>query len=649
MTTPTVSPPRTRDPIEIVDEVRGIEGCAHGFGQPVLLLNLEIQALAEAPEGTVSRAIDQELELPPATAEPGVSLAALRRALRWAIALQVKAGLPVFDQALTVPRTAQVHTVMLPCLTHASGLLAIRGAVQLANQSLALDLVSVEGSAQQQRAEVAALVSKLAQAAPQGFNALHFLRAAHELGVPWSPLSQNVYQVGWGSRSRLLSSSFTDATPQISTMLARDKVGAAAILRAGGLPVPAHAAVQNEDDAVRHAQALGYPVVVKPADLDGGVGVAARLESPEAVRAAYFAARKHSPRVLVEKHIHGRDYRLHVVGEEVQGILERVPGGVTGDGVQSVKALLEQQNLARKTAIDDRKYLKQMEFDDEARRMLTALGLDAASVPAPGQVVQLRAMANVASGGVPVPLDPAQAHPDNLELALRAARLLRLDVAGVDLLIPDVTRSWMEVGAAICEVNAQPQMFTTLHQPMLRSLLGGGDGRIPVLVVLGEAAAREVAEAVHARLDSPACTAGLAGPEGVWISTHCIARGPTGLLQGGRMLLRDPKVDAVVLSLAGDPRLPPGGWPVDRCEVLVLAATAPKGPPDKVVAGVWLDSVHMLRPRAVVASTGAMQTLRQLGLSLPPGLGVHVTGNVDVASLANASLEALQARGARVE
>jgi len=641
MNAPNEPPSAQEAPIRIAGRIHGIEGFMYGLGQPALLLNIHVQTGLDARDGPVSRAIEQELELSPEPVEPLADIAILQKALRWAVALQVKAGLPVFYQAVCVRRVAPVHTVALPCLTHASGLIALRGAIKLVTDSMALDREPVESASTGPSTYLRSLISQLAQSAPRGFNTLHFLRAAHELGVPWSQISDDLHQIGWGSRSRWLSSSFTDATPQISTMIARDKVKAASILRAGGLPVPAHAAALNEDEAVSHAQLLGYPVVVKPVDLDGGVGVAANLESPASVRAAFVAARKLSRRVLVEKHVPGRDYRLQVVGEDVQGILERVPGSVTGDGANSVAVLLEQQNLARRTATDDRKYLKQMALDDEAGRMLFAAGLDANSVPASGQVVRLRAAANVASGGVPVPIEPAHAHPDNLALAVRAARLLRLDVAGVDLLIPDIARSWMHTGAAICEVNAQPQMFTTLHKPMLRSLLGDGDGRIPVLVVLGASTAAEVAVNVHTRLDSPTCTAGLAEPDGVWISSRRITRGPIGLFQGARMLLHDRKVDAVVLSLPGERQFPASGWPVDRCDVLVLAA--PAGTPHKAVAGAWIEAVRSLRPRTVVASAGAMQAVSQSGLLLPQGLEVKVVESLDTSGLATASLDALLA------
>ncbi len=643
MTEPPATP---RSPVAIISPVRRIEGCAYRLSQPALLVRLVISKSAVAPKGPVLRAISQALELDRLQLQPRADQEILQQILSWAVALQVKAGFPVFDRALASLQPNEGYAVVLPCLTHVSGLLAMQGAVRLANQALALDQGPPDLAANALLEQVVKMVDELARAAPRGFNILHFLRAAHELGAPWSQLSENVFQIGWGSRSRWLMSSFTDATPNISVTLARDKMVTAAILRAGGLPVPPHAAAQNEHEAIRLAQELGYPVVVKPANLDGGRGVAARLESSEAVRVAYSAARRLSSHVMVEKHIEGRDYRLHIVGGEVQGVLERVPGCVTGDGVRSVGDLLAQQNLVRKTATDDRKYLKAMQLDDEAWRMLAAFDLDASFVPALDQIVRLRAMANVASGGVPVPLELTQAHPDNLELALRAARLLRLDVAGVDLLIPDITQSWLDTGAAICEVNSQPQMFSTMHKPTLHSLLGGRNGRIPVLIAVGAAFASQVATAVHAGLDSPGCTAGLVGPDAVWLSGQCIARGPTSLLHGGRMLLRDRKVDAVVLAHASDLAMPEGGWPVDRCDIVVLAGAVPQARADRKTPAAWVEALRMLRPRCVVASVDAMQALKHFGLSLPRGLKARVVSNSAVASLAEASLEALRVQEA---
>ena len=187
------------------------------------------------------------------------------------------------------------------------------------------------------------------------------------------------------------------------------------MLRLVGLPVPPHYFARSEDEAVQCAERLGYPVVVKPADLDGGKGVKANLRNPPSVRKAFALAASLSRQVLVEKHVAGRDYRIQVVNGVVHGVLERVPGGVTGNGIDNVQLLLDKQNHERSIALDDRRFLHQMELDEEAEEELSAQGMTRDSVPVSGQFVRLRGASNVASGGVPVPVPVEKVHPDNLD------------------------------------------------------------------------------------------------------------------------------------------------------------------------------------------------------------------------------------------
>lgn len=384
--------------------------------------------------------------------------------------------------------------------------------------------------------------------------------------------------------------------------MARNKATAASVLRATGLPVPPHALAKSVEDAIRCAEKLGYPVVVKPVDLDGGKGVKANLLTPEEVRKAFSAALELSKNILVEKHVPGRDYRIQVVNGDVHGVLDRVPGGVTVNGLDTVRALLERQNHERMVAVDDRRYLHQMEFDEEAREQLRAHGMDWDSVPGNGRFVRLRGASNVASGGVPVPIPLNEVHPDNLALAVRAARVLRLDVAGIDLLIPNIEQSWLEAGAHICEVNAQPQMFTTMHKPMLVSLLNGGDGRVPVAMVMPETSTdSEIASKLHRELLAQGVNAGLVCGGRVWVGRDCVSGNSCGSFAGAVMLRHDPAVEAMVICIDDD-EIMSRGWPVDRCDVLVVRP----GRPRAVFAGgqyslaQWLGAAAALLPRLVI-------------------------------------------------
>lgn len=555
---------------------------------------LELDAILSSLLGPDTAALAAERSSDPAVA----------RLLMWPTAILRAGSHPVFQpaRASVAQRPGVVlHLMLQPCLQHGAASSAVNfviGAINLfgagakpadARESLGTNLSH--------------LLKSLKHTGMRGFNPAWFLAAADELRVPWAHLRGDIFAFGWGAKGRWLQSSFTDQTSRIGTNLARNKVDGAAVLRTNGVPVPEHAAVHNEREAVAAAEKMGYPVVVKPIDLDGGKGVWVNIRTAAAVREAYANAVALSKQVLVERHINGRDFRIQVVHGEVHGVLERVPGGVTGNGVDSVRGLLEQQNLDRKHAADDRRFLHGIAQDHEALGLLVEQDLDWESVPGAGRFVRLRSASNVASGGVPTPVLLDHVHPDNLSLAVRATRLLRLDVAGVDLLIPDIGRSWLEGGASICEVNAQPQMFTTMHKPMLASLLGGTDGRIPVAIIVGEQAATDgTGIALHRDLLAKGVNAGLACGTHVHVGRDLVCNDAAGTFAGARMLCNDPSVEAMVICVT-DRGILSQGWPVDRCDVLVLdtrASLAAEPASAPMNAAGWLGFSAHLSPRRVI-------------------------------------------------
>jgi cyanophycin synthetase len=360
------------------------------------------------------------------------------------------------------------------------------------------------------------------------------------------------------------------------------------VLRRAGLPVPDHEVVATIDDAVMAAGRIGYPVVVKPVDRDGGKGVAVDLDSPAAVRAAAAAVLRLSRGVLVERFVPGTDYRLQVHRGEVIWASQRTPGGVTGDGVHSVATLLERLNADPKrdpTAVAT--LLKQIPLDEEARELLARQGLTPDAVPEAGRFVRLRRAANVAMGGTAEGvLD--RVHPDNRELAVRAAEALRLDLAGIDLIIPDIARSWLEGGAGICEVNAQPQLWPTLPELILKRLIRG-TGRIPVTVVVGTPEQAPWAAAFAAALTARGEPTGWVSRSGATLGATTIMPGPLDLFVGGEAVFFDRRVRGVILFVEDD-RVLRTGLPCDRCDRLVLVG----GPAHAAAWPAWLGVARFL-------------------------------------------------------
>ncbi len=590
-----------RTSIQLHSRPHFFEGYAFGFRQPVLRYTVFVPDGDGAPPDRLGLLLGKTLDVEFEPENTSLRHAITHYLLFWPRVILEQSEHPVFESARLLPTpdgSSGVSTIAQPCLDHNAAFSVVNFLVGAANAVLKTGRELKPDTEKQLLSGLDKLQKSIKPLGLNGFNQLHFLQAAFELGIPWMRLKEKIFQLGFGSRARWLNSSITDATPSISTTLARNKFFTSGILRSNGIPVPAQSPAKSKYEAVQIADEMGFPVVVKPADMDGGKGVKANIHNAETLRKAFVSANRLSKLVLVEQHVPGRDYRIHVVNGVVHGVLERIPGGVTGNGKDSVTDLVERQNIERATARDDRRHLYQMTIDEEAREQLEAQNLAPDSVPAEGLFVRLRGACNVTGGGVPAPVPLEEVHPDNLALAARAARVLRLDVAGIDMLIPDIGESWLESGGHICEVNAQPQMHTDMHKPMLVSLFNGTEGRIPIAVVISpEPESDGVATALHRALSEKSATAGLVRDGQVRIGERLVSREHVGSYSGARILCLDPAVDAMVISVT-DEQIRQKGWPVDACDLLVVDCTPPAaaGENRSYSPSDWVEFASQLRP-----------------------------------------------------
>ena len=171
--------------------------------------------------------------------------------------------------------------------------------------------------------------------------------AAAERNIPWLRLNDySLVQFGHGKYQKRIQATVTSGTNTISTSLASDKEGTHRMLRDMGLPVPKQAMFDNEEDAVRSARRIGYPVVVKPLDANHGRGISINLSSDEEVREAFHVAKKQgrSRSVLAESYVTGFDHRMLVINNELVAVAKRVPGHVVGDGESTIAELVDVVN-----------------------------------------------------------------------------------------------------------------------------------------------------------------------------------------------------------------------------------------------------------------------------------------------------------------
>jgi len=426
-------------------------------------------------------------------------------------------------------------------------------------------------SREQAVAGIRKALKHLQDRAQNNANTPRFLRAAFENNIPVIVIAPGIYQYGYGRTAQWLNSTFTLATSNLSSKLARDKWAATQRLRQAGIPVPANRLAVDANQAVTFANELGYPVVIKPADLDGGVGVEALISSDNEVRTAFLRARKFSTRVLVERHITGHDYRLTVLDDALIWAVQRIPVGVYGDGLSSINHLIEKENANPLRGEGSHAPLKKITINEDAQSILAKQQLTLDDIPELGVFVQLSTIANIAVGGQPIAVFD-QVHPDNADLAIRATRALRLDLAGVDLLIPDISRSWREVGGAICEVNAQPQLGAITGPHLYAAILQhrlGGNGRIPVIVVMGETKEDMLVSKIAAFFHRLGYVVGWSDQRGVGVNDTQLMHDRLNTFDAGQMLVTDARVDIVIQGIYNHDTLI-NGLAVDRIDWLIV-------------------------------------------------------------------------------
>jgi len=419
---------------------------------------------------------------------------------------------------------------------------------------------------------LAAVLKLLADTAPRGTNTVLFLAAAYALGVPVQRLAGQVFQYGWGAQARWMDSSFTDAASGIAARLARNKVAAHNLLARAGLPVAQQVRVRDVEVALQQAQRIGYPVVIKPADLDGGKGVEAGIGSAAVLKAAFARASRYSKNLILEQHIQGHDYRLGILYGQLSWVTYREPACVWGDGCSTIQALIKRANQDPRRGTNSWSQMVPITLNEEAAELLVEQDYALTDIPADGSFVRLRRSANTSAGGQPFDVS-AKVHPDNAALAERVAQLFRLDIAGIDFICPDISRSWHEVGGVVCEVNGQPQFTLTRPDTPLAAISGlvKAKGRIPVVVILAPLRWGEWASNLQDSLHSQGITAGLSLPDDLWVagkqqSQHSL---PDNSRFADVLALQlNTTVQAMVISCDGKAWLKTG-IPVDQIDLII--------------------------------------------------------------------------------
>ena len=485
--------------------------------------------------------------------------------------LQAAAGSPITFSHTTATITEGTYQVVVQYAEEAVGRLALELAQALIHAALRRSDFDLEDAIAQLRT--------LDEDERLGPSTGAIVDAAVARNIPYRRLTQgSMVQFGWGSRQRRIQAAELDATSAVAEAIAQDKDLTKTLLRAAGVPVPLGRPAHGVDDAWRAALQFGLPVVLKPQDGNQGKGVTVNITTREQLEAAYPLAAEHGT-VMVEKFLPGCDYRLLVVGDKLVAASRREPPQIAGDGLQTVRELVDIVNQDPRRGTGHATPLTQIQFDDIAIGQLQTQGLTPESIPAKGQRVILRNNANLSTGGTATDVTD-DVHPEVAARAVAAAQMVGLHICGVDVVCESVLRPLEAQNGGIVEVNAAPGLRMHLTPSygkgravgvaMIDELFAPGDnGRIPVIAVTGTNGKTTTTRLITHLMTAHGLRTGMTNTDGVYVNGRQTDSGDCSGPKSARSVLMHPDVDAAVFEVARGGVLREGlGF--DRCEVAVV-------------------------------------------------------------------------------
>jgi cyanophycin synthetase len=551
-------------------ETRVYRGPNYWNYEPAIKLIVDLGVLEEFPSNTIPGFVEGLLDLLPEVGQHSCStgkaggFAERLREGTWAghvaehIALQLQrmAGTEVGRGKTRGTGEPGRYHVVYSYAEESVGLAAGRLAVRLVNHLVEAEPDFDFG------AEFERLVL-LAERAAFGPSTQAILDEAALRDIPYIRLNeQSLVQLGHGIHQKRIRATMTSQTSSLGVDIAGDKKLTNKLLAGTGVPVPRSEIVRGEEEAAAAAAAIGYPVAIKPLDGNHGRGVMLNLADDAAVRAGYAVARRESRNggVVVESYLAGNDYRCLVINGALRAVAQRVPAHVVGDGESPLAQLVEITNADPRRGIGHEKVLTRIKVDEESITYAREQGFEMTDVPPRGVRIFLKRTGNMSTGGISIDRTE-EIHPDNAEIAELAARVVGLDIAGIDFVCPDISVPVRETGGGIVEVNAAPgfRMHTNptegeaqyVAKPVIDSLFPpGSPSRIPIVAVTGSNGKTTTARMIAHIMKGMGRKVGMTSTDGIFVDGRPVRRGDMSGPRSASTVLQNPMVDFAVFEVA---------------------------------------------------------------------------------------------------
>jgi cyanophycin synthetase len=384
---------------------------------------------------------------------------------------------------------------------------------------------------------------------------------ARRRGIPVRRLNNySLVQLGLGRNLHRIQATLSDSTSAIGVEIAQDKDDTKRVLENIGLPVPKGDVVRTVEGALEVAAEIGYPVILKPIAANHGRGISGRIGDEAQLREAWQHSSEYGSRIVVETFAEGRDHRVLVVNGKVVAAAERVPAHVIGEGKRSIRELIEIGNRDVRRGVGHTKILTKLPSDRATLAYLAKSNRTLDTIPTKGEFVALRQTANLSTGGTSIDRTD-EMHPDNVTACEMAAGVVGLDIAGIDVLTPDISIPFRENNSVIIEVNAAPGIRMHTHPaegeprnvaaPILDMLYPPGtESTIPVIAVTGTNGKTTTTRLIAHLFRVSENVVGFTTTDGTYLGNRMVIEGDMTGPFSANIILSNPTVDIAVLETA---------------------------------------------------------------------------------------------------
>ncbi|HZF63672.1 MAG TPA: cyanophycin synthetase, partial [Chitinophagaceae bacterium] len=437
------------------------------------------------------------------------------------------------------------------------------------------------------------------------------VQAAINRGIPAVRLDQDSYvQLGYGSALRSIEASIASTTSLIGVELAGDKHRTKSILSDSFVPVPEGVIITDVEKLQDAVQEIGFPIVVKPLDGNQGKGATTNITTIECARDAFHRAQEISRKVIVERFITGRDFRALVINYKFVAAAMRTPAAVVGDGQHTIRELIDRVNEDPRRGNGHCNILTKIHVDQDTREILSKNQITLDAILPEGQELWLKSTANLSTGGTSEDVTD-MVHPSNVSLFERIARIMNLDICGIDVMTTDISLPLLQTNGAVIEVNAAPGLRMHLEptsgkprnvaEPIIDMLFpNGSTGRIPLVAVTGTNGKTTTTRLIANMAQQMGHNTGFTTTDGIYINKELIYKGDCSGPASAQVVLRDPSIEFAVLECARGGILR-SGLGFDRCHCAVVTNVA-----EDHLGMDGIDTVEKLaRVKSVVPETAS--------------------------------------------